>query len=186
MSDPNAGAGSGDDHEYTLDDELEYAGWRLGRPLRTAEVDAPDGTHTIEEGVLTCELVTKNQLREAKRDGGWTSHFVAPDGGVGFGVGENNSGGVAVPYTLESTVTFPTPMTEQEADEWLPDEWFHEYPDVDLPGMTFVGDDGTGTDTGSDTESGTESDTGVLVESDAGELVISSNMTAADLLGDVR
>jgi hypothetical protein len=183
MSDPNAGAGSGDDHEYTLDDELEYAGWRLGRPLRTAEVDAPDGTHTIEEGVLTCELVTKDQLREAKRDGGWTAHYVAPDGGVGLGLGDDgNSGGVSVPYTLESTITFPTPMTEREADEWLPDGWFHEYPDVDLPGLEWF-DDG---DTDSDTETDTGSGTGVLVESDDGEMVIESDTTAADLLEDCR
>jgi len=59
------------DDEYTLDDEFEYAGWRIGRPTRTAEVDALDGTDTIEEGVLTCELVTKDQLREAKLDGEW-------------------------------------------------------------------------------------------------------------------
>jgi len=101
------------DDEYTLDDEFEYAGWRIGRPTRTAEVDALDGTDTIEEGVLTCELVTKDQLREAKLDGEWMAHFVAPDGGMGLGLDDGNSGGVAVPYDLEATITFPTPMTQK-------------------------------------------------------------------------
>jgi len=173
---------AGDADDRTLDDEYEYAGWRIGRPTRTVEVDAPDGSHTIEEGVLTCELVMKDQLREAKLDGGWTCHYVAPDGGVGFGIGDDNSGGVTVPYELEATIVFPTLMTEKEADQWLPDGWFRDYPDTDVPGLSFVDDD----DTDSDTETDTESGTGVLVESDDGELVIESDTTAADLLEDCR
>ncbi|WP_123619615.1 hypothetical protein [Halorubrum sp. CSM-61] len=165
------------DDEYTLDDEFEYAGWRIGRPTRTAEVDAPDGTHTIEEGVLTCELVTKDQLREAKLDGEWTAHFVAPDGGIGFGLDEGNSGGVAVPYALEATITFPTPMTEKEADEWLPDGWFRDYPDTDVPGLErFDDSDSEDDDTG-----------GVVVDSpDGDEPIMTSDTTAADILEDLR
>ena len=171
------------DDERVLDDAFEYAGWRIGRPMRTAEVDAADGTRTIEEGVLTCELVAKDELREAKRTGGWTTHFVAPDGGVGFGLDEGNSGGVSVPYTLEATITFPTPMTEKEADEWLPDGWFHEYPDTDVPGLERF-DDSDG-DIDSDTDSDTETDTGAVVEDSEGETLIESDTTADDLLEDL-
>jgi len=170
-----------DDHD--LDDEFEYAGWRIGYPLCSAEVDAPDGTHTIEEGVLTCELVTKDQLREAKLDGGWTSHFVAPDGGIGFGVDDENSGGVAIPYTLEAAITFPTSMTEQEADEWLPDEWFHDYPEVDLPGLEWFDDSEDDSHLADKTAA---DDAGVVWESIDGELIIESDTTAADLLEDVQ
>lgn len=175
-------ADSGDaDDEYTLDDEYEYTGWRIGRPTRTAEVDAPDGTHTIEEGVLTCELVTKDQLREAKPDGEWTAHYVSPDGGIGFRLDDDNSGGVAVPHELEAVIIFPTPMTEREADEWLPDGWFHDYPDIDVPGLEWINDN----DGDTDTETGTDSDTGVLGETDAGEMVIKSDTIASDLLEDL-
>ena len=178
MSDSNE---SNDEH--TLDDEFEYAGWRIGRPTRTVEVDAPDGSHTIEEGMLTCELVTEDELREAKHDAGWTAHYVAPDGGIGFGIDEGNSGGVTVSYALEATITFPTPMTQKEADEWLPDRWFRDYPDVDVPGLEWFGDS---EDEPGDIDSDTESDTGVIVESDAGETVIESDTTADDLLEDLR
>lgn len=169
-------------NDRTLDDEHEYAGWRLGRPLRTAEVDAPNGTHTIEEGVLTCELVTKDQLREAKRDGGWTAHFIAPDGGIGFGLEDGNSGGVAVPYDLEATITFPTPMTELEADEWLPDDWFQEYPDIDVPGIEWFDSDGS--EESDDSDHTDES--GVVWESPDGEVLAESDTTAADLLEDIQ
>jgi len=168
------------DDEYTLDDEFEYAGWRIGRPTRTAEVDALDGTDTIEEGVLTCELVTKDQLREAKLDGEWMAHFVAPDGGMGLGLDDGGSGGVAVavPYDLEATITFPTPMTQKEADEWLPDQWFHDYPEVDVPGLERFDSDGDGD---GDSDSG-----GVEVMNADDELVIASDTTADDLLEDCR
>ena len=170
------------DDERVLDDAFEYAGWRIGRPMRTAEVDAADGTRTIEEGILVCELVTKDELREAKLDGGWTAHYVAPDGGVGFGLDDGNSGGVTVSYVLEATITFPTPMTEVEADEWLPDDWFRDYPDVDVPGLMWADDSGDEPD---DIDSDTDSDTGVIVESDTGETVIESDTTADDLLEDL-
>ena len=174
------------DDDRTPDDAFEYAGWRIGRPTRTVEVDAADGSHTIEEGVLTCELVTKDQLRETKHDGGWTAHYVAPDGGIGFGIGDGNSGGVTVAYDLEAVIIFPTPMTELEADEWLPDGWFHEYPDIDVPGLMMIDDlDGDTLDTDTGTESDTESDTGVVLDDDDGETVIESDTTAEDLLGDL-
>jgi hypothetical protein len=108
--------------DYELDDEWEYYGYRVGRPTRSAEVDALDGTHTIEEGTLTAELVHEDDLRITWKEGGWVSHYVSPDGGVGFGIGEGNSGGVAVPYDLVGVINFPEPMTEKEADEWLDDE----------------------------------------------------------------
>ncbi|WP_066418960.1 hypothetical protein [Halorubrum aethiopicum] len=177
-----------DDHN--VDDEYEYAGWRIGRPTRTVEVDADDGSHTIEEGILVCELVTKDELREAKLDGGWIAHYVAPDGGIGFGLDDGNSGGVTVPYDLEAIIVFPTPMTEREADEWLPDKWFHDYPDIDVPGLVwFEGSGDETTDLGdidTDSEYDTDSDTGILVETEDGEMVIESDTTAADILEDPR
>ena len=171
MSDTNDD--TADDH--VLDDEYEYAGWRIGYPTRTAEVDAPDGTHTIEEGVLTCELVTADQLRETKLDGEWTAHFVAPDGGIGLGLDDGNSGGVSVPYALEAVITFPTPMTEREADEWLPDNWFLDYPEVDVPGLEWFDSGGDDVD-----------DSGAVWEAPDGDLIVESDTTAADLLEDVK
>jgi len=31
-------------------------------------------------------------------------------------------------------------MTQKEADEWLPDQWFDDYPEVDVPGPRFDSD----------------------------------------------
>lgn len=105
-----------------LDTETpHYEAVRVGRPTRTAEVDAPDGTTTVEEGVLTFEVVGRDEARIAREEEGWVAHYVAPDGGVGFGLGEGNSGGVAVPYDLVGIVSLPRPMTFEEADSWLTD-----------------------------------------------------------------
>jgi hypothetical protein len=112
-----------------LDDEFEYHAYQVGRPTRTAEVKAGDGTQTIEEGTLTAELVHKDDLRITRKEDGWMAYYVAPDGGVGFGIGEGNSGGVAVPYELVGVIEFPEPMTEKEADEWLDDEQLLAYAD---------------------------------------------------------
>lgn len=112
--------------EYELDDEFEYHAYRVGRPTRTAEVNSPDGTSTIEEGTLTLDLVHREDLRITRQEGGWMAHYVSPEGGVGLGIGEDNPGGVAVPYDLVGVIEFPEPMTEKEADAWLsdhPDEW---------------------------------------------------------------
>jgi hypothetical protein len=135
------------DHEYELDDEFEYHAWRVGRATRDAEIQAPDGgTDEIKEGTLTAELVHRDDLRMTRAEDGWMSHYVAPDGGVGFGIGEGNSGGVAVPYDLVGVIELPEPMTEKEADEWLDDERLMEFADE----------------------------------------TIESDVTAADLLGDLR
>ena len=88
---------------------------RVGRPTRTAEVQAPDGTSTVEEGVLTFEIVGRDEARRAREEGGWLAHYVAPDGGVGFD-------GVTVPYDLVGIVDLPRPMTREEADAWLTDD----------------------------------------------------------------
>jgi hypothetical protein len=118
--------------EYELDDEFEYHAYRVGRPTRTAEVQAPNGTNTIEEGTLTGELVHKNDLWETREEAGWIAYYVDPDGGVGFGIGDGNSGGVAVPYDLVGIVEFPEPMTETEADEWLIDEHILQFADESI------------------------------------------------------
>lgn len=110
----------------TLDDEFEYHAYRLGRPTRTKEVQSADGTTTIEEGTLTFELVHRSELWETRESDGWIAHYVAPDGGMGFGIGEGNSGGVVVSYDLAGIIEFPEPMTEKEADGWLEenrDQW---------------------------------------------------------------
>jgi len=103
------------------------------------------------------------------------AHFVAPDGGMGLGLDDGNSGGVAVPYDLEATITFPTPMTQKEADEWLPDGWFRDYPDTDVPGLERFDSDVDDTD-----------DSGAVWESIDGDLIVESDTTAADLLEDVQ
>lgn len=120
------------DSDYELDDEWEYHAYHIGRPTRSAEVDAPDGAHTIEEGTLTAELVHEDDLRITREEGGWVSHYVAPDGGVGFGIGEGNSGGVAVPYDLVGVIVFPEPMTEKEAEKWLDDEQLLEFTEATI------------------------------------------------------
>jgi hypothetical protein len=119
--------------EYELDDEFEYHAYRVGRPTRTVEIDAPGGgAHTIEEGTLTAELVHREDLWETRESGGWTAHYAGPDGGIGFGIGEENSGGVVVPYDLVGVIEFPEPMTEKEADEWLDDEKLLKFRDESL------------------------------------------------------
>jgi hypothetical protein len=124
--------------EASVDDEFKYHGYLVGRPTRSAEVSAPDGTSTIEEGTLTFELAHKEDIRDARVDNGWTVHYVAPDGGVGFGLDEGNSGGVTVPYDLVEIIPFPQPMTQDEADEWWDEdrmlEWAEEQEEVDLDG----------------------------------------------------
>jgi len=108
--------------DYELDDEFEYHAYRVGRPTRTAEVKAGDGTRTIEEGTLTAKLVHKDDLAITRKEGNWLAYYVAPDGGVGFD-------GVAVPYDLVGVIEFPEPMTEKEADAWLDDAQLLEYAD---------------------------------------------------------
>ena len=103
-------------------EEQTYHGMLAGKPTRTAEVKAPNGTSTVEEGTLTFELATKDSLREAQQEQGWTVHYVGPDGGVGFGLDDGNSGGVVVPYDLVEVIPFPRPMTEDEANDWWDDE----------------------------------------------------------------
>lgn len=112
--------------EYELDDEYEHHAYRVGRPTRTVEVDAPDGTTTIEEGALTFDLCHKHDLHDTREQDGWVCYYVAPDGGVGFGLGEN-SGGVTLTYDLVGIIELPEPMTEKEADEWLTEERMLEY-----------------------------------------------------------
>lgn len=117
--------------DYEPDDEFKYHGYRVGRPTRTVEVSAADGTSAIEEGTLTFELVHREDIWETREDDGWTVHYVSPDGGVGFGLDDGNSGGVVVPYDLEGIILFDEPMTEAEADGWLeehPESW-EEYVD---------------------------------------------------------
>lgn len=113
--------------DYELDDEFEYHAYRVGRPTRTAEVAAGDGTDTIEEGTLTAELVHKEDLHETRESDGWIAHYVGPEGGVGFGIEEGNPGGVAVPYDLVDIIELPEPMTEKEAQEWLDDADLLQY-----------------------------------------------------------
>jgi hypothetical protein len=118
---------------YELDDEFEYHAYRVGRPTRTVEIDSPgDGTHSIEEGTLTAELVHKEELWTTRQDDGWTAHYVGSDGGIGFGLDDGNSGGVVVPYDLVGIIEFPEPMTEKEADEWLDDDQLLEYTDTHI------------------------------------------------------
>jgi hypothetical protein len=117
---------TGSESDYELDDEFEYHGYRVGRPTRTAEVSAPGGTSTVEEGKLTFELVHKEDMHTTRENDGWTAHYVSPEGGVGFGLDDSNPGGVHVPYGLEGILVFPEPMTEKEADGWLeanPERW---------------------------------------------------------------
>lgn len=126
--------------EYQLDDELEYHGYRVGRPTRTVEVAGADGAATIEEGTLTGELACEDEIRSAREEGGWVVHYVAPDGGVGFGIGEGNSGGVALHYDLEGIVEFPEPMAEGEADDWLIDEHLLQFKDESVESDTTAED----------------------------------------------
>lgn len=127
-------------HNYELDDEFEYHAYRIGRPTRSAEVKAGDGTDTIEEGTLTAELVHKDDLWETRESDGWIVHYVAPDGGIGFGIGKENSGGVPVPYDLVAILQLPEPMTEKDADEWLTDERFLQFTDTIIESDTTAED----------------------------------------------
>jgi len=112
-----------------MTDEFEYHAYVVGRPTRTAEVKAPHGTSTVEAGTLTFEMRHKHDLHEVRAQDGWVAHYVAPDGGVGFGLGEGNSGGVAVPYDLVDVIELPRPMTRKEAADWLDDERAKQYRD---------------------------------------------------------
>lgn len=117
---------------HELDDEVEYHAWRIGRPTRSAEVRGGDGTTSIEEGTLTAELVHREDLHTTREKNGWTSFYVGPDGGVGFGIGDGNGGSVAVPYDLVGIIELPEPMTETEADEWLTDDRLLEFCDDEI------------------------------------------------------
>jgi hypothetical protein len=129
------------DSDYELDDDVEYHAYRIGRPTRTVEVDAPgDDTHTIEEGTLTAELVHREDLWCTREEDGWVAHYVSPAGGVGFGIGDDNPGGVAVPYDLVGVIELPEPMTEQEADAWLTDDRLLEFVDERIESDTTAAD----------------------------------------------
>lgn len=117
------------DEDYELDDEFEYHAYTVGRAKNTVEVKAPDGSLTIEKGTIHFELTHEENLRDRRMDGGWTGHYVAPEGGVGFGIGEGNSGGAVVRYDLIDVIELPEPMTEKEADEWVTDEKLLSYRD---------------------------------------------------------
>lgn len=128
------------DADYELGDEFVYHAFQIGRPTRTAEVAAGDGTTTIEEGTLTAELVHKEDLHETRESDGWIAYYVSPDGGVGFGIEEGNPGGVAVPYDLVDIIEFPEPMTEKEAAEWLDDADLLQYRDESIESDTTADD----------------------------------------------
>jgi len=121
--------------EVNADDEFKYHGYLVGRPTRTVEVSAAEGTSTIEEGTLTFELSHKADIHDARANNGWTVHYVGADGGVGFGLDEGNSGGVVVSYNLVEIIPFPHPMTEAEADEWWDEDrmlkWAENHDEVD-------------------------------------------------------
>lgn len=104
-----------------MTDEYHYSAFRVGRPTRTVEVQAPDGSTTIEEGTLTAELVDDDALRLALEDGGWTAHYIGPDGGIGFVIDDDNPGGVAVRYELIGVIELPEPMPEDAAEAWIDD-----------------------------------------------------------------
>lgn len=126
-------------HNTDAHDELKYHAYLAGRPTRTAEVKAPGGTSTVEKGTLTFELATQEDVLEAQYENGWTVHYVGPDGGIGFGVGEGNSGGVVIPHDLVEVIPFPRPMTREEADEWFGDdrmqEWAEGHDEIDTDAL---------------------------------------------------
>jgi len=102
-----------------FDNEWEYDAVRLGRATRTAEVNAPDGTHTIEEGTIRFEEINEED-RWMYEEESWVAWFVSPDGRVGF------DGGVAIPHEKVGLIELPEPMTQKEIHEWLdgnPEKW---------------------------------------------------------------
>lgn len=101
--------------DVEFDDEWEYDAYRVGRATRTAEVAAPDGSRTIEEGTVVFEEINTEDHWMWEEDS-WVSHYVAPDGGIGF------DGGVVLTFEKLGILEFPEPMTEKEAHEWLVDE----------------------------------------------------------------
>ncbi len=123
-----------DRDEFELDDEFEYHGYLVGRPTRTVEVSAPNGTSTIQEGKLNFKLACKEDIWHAREDDGWINHYVGPDGGVGFGLDEGNPGGVSLSFDLEGVIEFDEPMTEKEADGFLEDnpETWEEFVDESI------------------------------------------------------
>jgi hypothetical protein len=97
-----------------------YHAVRVGCPTRTVEVQAAgDGTNTIEEGTLTAELTVTEDLETTVEDDGWIAHYVAPDGGVGFN-------GISVPYDLVEIIPLPEPMPEEEAWDYVDEEWLRQ------------------------------------------------------------
>lgn len=109
-----------------IGDEIEYHGYKVGRPTRTVEVKAPNGMTTIKEGRLHFRLAVAEDIRRACADGGWTSHYVSPDGGIGFGCDPNNPGGIALRFDLEGVITFDEPTTKEDVGNYLEenrDKW---------------------------------------------------------------
>jgi len=80
---------------------------------------------------------------DARQDGGWTRHYVGPEGGAGFGLDEGNAGGVVVPYDLVDVIPLPRPMSEAEADEWWDEDRLLEWAEnhTDAPVDEMEGDD---------------------------------------------
>lgn len=111
--------------EMEMDDEWEYDAYRMGRAKNSAEVMSGEGSRTIEEGTIVFEGINQEDHWMWEEES-WTDHYVAPDGGVGFGIGQGNSGGAVVRRELVGIIEFPEPMTEKEAWEWLdenPEMW---------------------------------------------------------------
>lgn len=113
-----------DDEEIATDGgeahPILYHAVRVGCPTRTVEVQAAgDGTNTIEKGTLTAELTVTEDLETTIEDDGWIAHYVAPDGGVGFN-------GISVPYDLVEIIPLPEPIPEEEAWDYVDDEWLRQ------------------------------------------------------------
>lgn len=113
-----------DEKEYEYDDEFEYHAIRVGRPTKTVEVAAPDGTTTIEEGTIRFDVVHRHDLPMAREEGEWTEDYVAPDG---KSLIDGPMHGIQVTYELVDIVEFPEPMTEKEAWEWFDDDRMEQY-----------------------------------------------------------
>lgn len=105
-----------DNKMATDQDEWTYDAYRVGRATRTVEVDAMDGTHTIEEGTLRFEEINEEDGWMWEEED-WVDHYVDPDG---------DGLGAHVPREKVGIIEFPHPMTEEEAWEWLqnnPEKW---------------------------------------------------------------
>ncbi|MFW5900482.1 MAG: hypothetical protein ACOCTH_01740 [Halodesulfurarchaeum sp.] len=127
--------------EIEMDDEWEYDGYRMGRATNSAEVRAGDGTRMIEEGTIVFDPINREDHWMWEEDS-WVNHYVAPDGGVGFGIGEGNSGGAVVRRELVDIIEFPEPMTEKEAWEWLDEnpEMWRKHLDEEIQSDTTAAD----------------------------------------------